>query len=142
MDPERHQLESSSTGTVFETPGQQCLPNWETGRTTSAGYLPVSVGSNFGGNTFPLAEFAVGRRADSEITTPPTASTTVFLQVSRKPKDKKIANEESSYSTPVGKEGSHRLRKRVYRNSFLFWGLLVFVLLSLVVCLLCIVRIR
>ena len=29
MDPERGQLESPSAGTGFETPGQQCLPNWE-----------------------------------------------------------------------------------------------------------------
>ena len=29
MDPDRGQLESPSAGTGFETPGQQCLPNWE-----------------------------------------------------------------------------------------------------------------
>ena len=33
MDPERGQLESPYAGTSFETPGQQCLPNWEMGRT-------------------------------------------------------------------------------------------------------------
>ena len=115
MDPERSQLEQSSAstdqlespsaGTGFETPGQQCLPNWETGRTTAAGCLPVGVGSNFGGNTFFLAEVAVGTRADSEITTPSTASNTVFLQTSRKPKAKKTASEENKPFNPGGKGG-------------------------------------
>ena len=85
MDPEPDQIESSSADTDFETPGQQCLPKWETGRTTADGCLLVAVGSNFGGNTFPLDEIAVGRRDDSKITTPPTASTPVFPQESRKP---------------------------------------------------------
>ena len=40
MDPERDQLESPSAGRGFETPGQQCHPNWETGRTTAADCLP------------------------------------------------------------------------------------------------------
>ena len=53
MDPERDQLESPSAGTGFETPGQQCLPNWETERTTAAGCLPVGVGSNYGETLFP-----------------------------------------------------------------------------------------
>ena len=96
MDPERDYLEPPSAGTGFETPGQQCHPNGETGRTTAAGCLPVGVGSNFRGNNFPLAKIAVARRADSEITTPPTAPTTVFLQASRKPNDKKAANEENN----------------------------------------------
>ena len=71
MDPERgqlkqssagtDQLESPSAGTGFETPGQQCLPNWETGRTSADGYLFVTVDSNFGGGNFPLAEITVRR---------------------------------------------------------------------------------
>ena len=68
MDPEQNQLESPSAGTGCETPGQQCHPNWETGRIPAAGCLPVGMGSNFVGNTFPFAEIAVARRADSEIT--------------------------------------------------------------------------
>ena len=95
MDPERDQLESPSAGTDFETPGQQYHPNTETGRTTAVGCLPVGVSSNFGENTFPLAE----------ITTPSTASTTVFLQASRKPKDKKTASEENKQFDPGGKGG-------------------------------------
>ena len=80
MNPEPDQLEPPSTGTGFETPGKQCHPNWETGQTTADG-LPAGVGSNFGGNTLSL----------TEITAPPAASNTVFLQASRKPK----ANKES-----------------------------------------------
>ena len=90
MDPERDQLESSSASTGFETPGQQCHPNWETGRTTAAGCLPAGVGSIFGGNTLSLAEIT---------TTPPAASNTIFLQASRKPK----ANEENKQFDPGGK---------------------------------------
>ena len=55
MDPERGQLESPSDDTGFETPGQQCPPNWEMGRTTSDGSLLAGVSSNLGGNTFSLA---------------------------------------------------------------------------------------
>ena len=105
MDSERGQLEPPSAGTGFETPGQQCLPNWETGRTTAAGCLPVGVGSNFGGNTFSLAETTVGTRADSEITTPSAASNTIFLQTSCKPKDKKTASEENKQFYPGEKGG-------------------------------------
>ena len=65
----------------------------------------MGVGSNFGGNTFSLAEIDVGRRADSEITTPSTASNTVFLQTSRKPKDKKTVSEENKQFDPGGKGG-------------------------------------
>ena len=80
MNPERDQLEPPSARTGFETLEQQCLPNWETGRTTAADYLPVGVGSKFEGNPFSVVKAAVGMRADSEITTPSTASNTVFLQ--------------------------------------------------------------
>ena len=62
------QLQSPSAGTGFETPGQQCLPNWETGRTTAVACLSVGVGSKSGGDTFSLTEIAGGRRTDSEIT--------------------------------------------------------------------------
>ena len=52
MNPERGQLESPSAGTGFETPGHQCLPNWEMGRTTVDGFLLAGVSSNFGGKRF------------------------------------------------------------------------------------------
>ena len=44
MGSELDQLESPSAGTGFETPGQQCQPVWEAGRTTTDGCLLVGVG--------------------------------------------------------------------------------------------------
>ena len=73
MNPKPTQLESPSAGTDLEIPGQQCLPNGETGQTTADGYLLVGVGSNLGGNPFSPAEIAVGRRADSKTMTASTA---------------------------------------------------------------------
>ena len=105
MDPDSGELESPSAGTGFETPGQQCLLNWEIGRTTYAGCSSVGVGSNFGGNTFPLADISVGRQADSKLTTLSTASNTVSLQTSRKPKDKKIISKENKQFDPGGQGG-------------------------------------
>ena len=93
MDPERDQLEPPSTSTGLETRGQQCSPNGETGRITADGCLLVGGGPNLGGETFPPAEIAVGTRPDSESTTPPAASNTIFLQASRKPEDKEKGSE-------------------------------------------------
>ena len=104
MKPERDQLESPSASTVFETPGQQCHPNWETERTTAAGYLPAGVGSNLGGDTSSPTE-CVGMRVASEITTAPAASNTVFLKPRRKPNDKKTSSEENKQFDPGGKGG-------------------------------------
>ena len=59
MDQEQGQLESPSAGTGFETPGQQCLLNWEMGRITVDGCLLVGVSSNSGGNVFPLEELGI-----------------------------------------------------------------------------------
>ena len=67
--------------------------------------LAVGVGSNFGGNTFSLAKIAVKTRAYSAIATPSTASNAVFLQTSRKPKDKKTVSEENKQFDPGGKGG-------------------------------------
>ena len=149
MDPGRDRLESPSAGTDFETPGQQCPPNWEKGQTTVAGCLPVGVSSNFWGNTFPLAEIAVRRRADSEITTPPTASTTVPLQTSRKPKDKKTTNEENKQFDSSGKGEEPPPWKAGVPVFFSFsWGTsrpgcpLLVSRAFLLVCILCIVLIR
>ena len=74
------QLEQSSTGTNFETPGQQCLPNWEIGRTTSDGCLLVGMSSNLRGNIFSLKELVIDL-----------------------PKDKKTVNEENKQFDPGGK---------------------------------------
>ena len=52
MNPEPTELELRSAGMGLETPGQQCPPNGETGRTTADGYFLVGVGLNSGGDTF------------------------------------------------------------------------------------------
>ena len=106
MDKESDQLEPPSAGTCFETPGQQCLPSWETGRTTAADCLPVSVSSKFGETTFSLAESVVATRTGGEITRPYTVPNTMFVPPSRKPEDMKTANEENSNSTPVRRRGA------------------------------------
>ena len=70
MDPERGELESSSAGTGLETPGQQCPPNegiWETGRTTTDGFLTAGVGSNQGGSISSPTE-CVNTRDSTEST--------------------------------------------------------------------------
>ena len=103
MNPERDQVESPSAGTGFETPGQQCLPNWETGRTTDDGYLLVGVGLNLGGNTFPPTERVARTRTSSVTTTPVASSKTASLQTRRKPKDKETGSEESEQFDPGGK---------------------------------------
>ena len=106
MDPEPDQLEPPSASTGFETPGQQCLPSWEAGRTTAAvGCLPLGVSSSFGGSTFSLAEIAVATGTDREITPPYTVPNFVFVHPSRKPEDMKTANEENKQFDPGGKGG-------------------------------------
>ena len=94
MDPEQNQLEPPSASTGFETPGQQCHPNWKTERTTAAGYLTAGMGSNLGGETSSPTE-RVDTRADGKITTAPTAPNTTFLQARHKPNDKKTLSEEN-----------------------------------------------
>ena len=99
------QLESSSTGTDqlkspsadtgSETPGQQCLPNWEMRRTTVDGCLLAGVGSNLGGDTFSLTELAIGMQTDSQTSTPSASSKTVFMQMSRKPRNGEPASKEN-----------------------------------------------
>ena len=66
MGPEREQLESPSAGAGFESPGQQCLPNWEMGRTTVDGCLLAGVSSNLRGNVLPLEELGIGMQTDSQ----------------------------------------------------------------------------
>ena len=83
MDPERDQLKLPSAGTGFETPGQQCHPIWETGRTTADGYLLVAVGSNLRGNSFPPTEHVIRTPTGSEITTPVASSKTASLQTTQ-----------------------------------------------------------
>ena len=109
MDPERGQLESQPAGIDFETPGQQCLPDWEMGRTAADGYFFAGARSSSRGNTFSLPEIVVGTRADSETATPSTSSKTVFLQMSRKSEVSEPASEESKQFNPEGKGGGPSL---------------------------------
>ena len=89
MDLEQDQLESSSASTGFETPGQQCHPNWETGQTTAAGACPRAWVRILGerGNTLSLAE----------ITKPPSALNTISCRRAASLRPTKKTNN----STPV-----------------------------------------
>ena len=101
MNPEPTELESPSAGTGLETPGQQCPPNGETGRTIAKGYLLVGMGSNQGGDTSsPTAR--VGTRAGTA-TTPTNSSNTIFLKASRKSKHNEKRSEENKQFDPGGK---------------------------------------
>ena len=121
MNPEPTEFESPSAVTGLETSGQQCPPNGETGRTTADGYLLVGMGSNQGGDTSSPTE-RVDTRADSKITTAPTASNTTLLQARRKPNDKKTLAKRTSNLTPEGKEESHHLGTRGVPIAFSFSG--------------------
>ena len=89
------QLESPSAGTGFETPGQQCLPNWEMGRTTVDGCLVIGVSSNLGGNNVSLEELGIRVQTDSQTPTTFASSKIVYKKMSRKPKDKESAKKEN-----------------------------------------------
>ena len=141
MDPEQDQLEPPSASTGFETPGQQCHPNWETGRTTAAGYVTAGVVSNLGGDTSSPTE-RVDTRAESKITTAPTAPSTTFLQAKRKPNDKKTLSEENKQFDPGGKGGEPPPWNAGCTNSLFFvwgerwpWGACCLCFVSCVLCL-------
>ena len=94
MEPERDELESSSAGTGLETPGQQCHPIWETGRTTADGFLTAGVDSNQGGDISSPTE-RVDTRAVRTTTPISAASNINFQQQGHKPKDKDKDSEEN-----------------------------------------------
>ena len=98
MNPEREELESPSAGTGFETPGQQCHPIWETGRTTADGFLTAGVGSNPGKHNSPTTE-----REDTRAVR--TTASITFLQQGHKPKDKEKGSEENDQFDPDGEGG-------------------------------------
>ena len=110
MGLELKEFESSSAGTGFETPGQQCHPIWKTGRTTADGFLTAGVGSNQGGNIYSATE-RVDTRAGTKSTT--TFADITFLQQGHKPKDKEKGNEETSSLTPTEKERRHHFGTRL-----------------------------
>ena len=93
MNPELTELKSSSASTGLKTPGQQCHPIWETGRTTADGFLTAGVGSNLGKHTSPTTE-RVDTRA-VRTTTTSAASHITFLQRGHKPKDENKGREEN-----------------------------------------------
>ena len=98
MNPEREELESPSAGTGFETPGQQCHPIWEPGRTTADGFLTAGVGSNPGKHHSPTTE-----REDTRAVR--TTASITFLQQGHKPKDKEKGSEENYQFDPDGEGG-------------------------------------
>ena len=104
MNPEREELEPPSAGTGLETPGQQCHPIWETGRTTADGFLTAGVGSNLGKHTSPTTE-RVDTRAVRTTTSTSAASNIIFLQQDHKPKDKEKGSEENKQFDPGGEGG-------------------------------------
>ena len=101
MNPEPTEIESPSAGKGLETPGQQCPPNGETGRTTADGYLLDGMGSDRGANTSSPTE-RVGTRAGRTTTTTSAASNITFLQQGHKPRDK-TPSEENKQFDPGGK---------------------------------------
>ena len=103
VDPEQDELESPSAGTGLETPGQQCHPIWETGRTTIDDFLTAGVGSNLGKNTSPTTEHVDTRAVKT--TTPTSAASNInFLQQGHKPKDKDKGSEGNKQFDPGRKE--------------------------------------
>ena len=96
MGPELDELKSSSAGTGFETPGQQC-PNegtLEAGRTTAAGRVTACVGSSQG-EIIPSPTESVDTRADKSTR---ISADSTFLQQGHKPR-----SEENKQFDPGGK---------------------------------------
>ena len=112
MDPEPTELESPSAGTGFETPGQQCPPNGETGRTTAGRYLLVGMGSSQGGDTSSHPRNALAREL-AELRRQ-RLQHRISLSCSRatNPGTRHPAKRTSNL-TPVGKDRSHRLETRL-----------------------------
>ena len=153
VDQERDELESPSAGTGFETPGQQCHPIWETGRTSADGFLTAGVGSNLGKHTSPTTERA-GARVGIKITTTfadissPTEHVGTRAGTAATPAKPrhKTTSEENKQLDPGGKRGKAPLWNAAVILYFFFLGgalghgrLVVFVLraiLSLYACLL------
>ena len=95
------QLESPSAGMGFETPGQQCLSNWEMERIAVDGCLLVGMSSNLGGNMSSLEELVIVMQIDSQT----ASSKTVCKKMNRKPKDKEPVSEENKQFDPGGNKG-------------------------------------
>ena len=112
VHPEQDELEAPSAGTGFETPGQQCHPIWETGRTTADGFLTAGVGSNQGGDiSSPTGR--VDTRAGTKSTTTPADKSSPTEHVGTRAgtaatptkRRQKTFSEENKQFDPGGEEG-------------------------------------
>ena len=117
MDPERGELESSSAGTGFETPGQQCPPNegtWETGRTTADGFLTAGVVQTTG-ETFlhPRNERRTRQRLQTSLHQRNTLVRKLGQLRPRKTAGTRQLVKRTSSSTLVEKERRHRFGTRL-----------------------------
>ena len=120
MDPELGELKSSSAGTGFKAPGQQCLSNWEMERTTVDGCSLVDENSNFGENIFFLEELAIGTQTDNQT----ASSKAVCQKISCKPEDKELISDENKQFDPGGKGGEPTLLRAGVLVFFdFFWGM-------------------
>ena len=106
MDPERRELESSSTDTSLEVPVQLCRSNWEMERTTVDDCSLVDRSSGLGETIFPPEELVIGTQPDNQTSASFASSKIIFLQMSCKLQDtKELANREKSSSTVVNWRG-------------------------------------
>ena len=127
MDPELKELKSPSAGADFETPGQQCHPIWETGRTTADGFLTAGVGSNQGGDNSSPTE-RVDARAGTKISTTtadissPTEHVSTQAGTAATPAKRrhKTTSEESKQFDPGGKGEKTPLWNAAVISSFCF----------------------
>ena len=129
MNPERGELESPSTGTGFKTPGQQCHPTWETGRTTADGFLTAGVGLNQGGNISSPTE-RVDTRAGTKSTTTSADISSPMEHVGMRAgtaatpakRRHKTPSEKNKQFDPGGKGKTASLWNSAVTLFFLFWG--------------------
>ena len=115
MGPELEKLESSSTDTGLETPGQQCPPNegvWETGRITANGVLTAGVDSRKKGNISSSTE-----RATRTVTVAGISS----IAATPSKRRHKTFSEDNKQIDPEGKGEKARLGTWLY-STFFFWG--------------------
>ena len=99
MGPELEELESPSTGTGLETPGQQCPPNegtWDQGRTTASGILTAGVDSSQGRNNSSPTERTKDTKTFADIFS--TAATPLNSR-------HKTSSEKNKQFDPGGKGG-------------------------------------
>ena len=102
MEPEWRELESSSTGTSLEAPGQQCISSWKMQRTTVDDCSLVDGSSDLGENVSSLEEVVISMQLDSQTLISFASSKILCPHMSRKPEDKKLAKKENKPLDPEG----------------------------------------